>query len=159
LADATAGADLAGSAAKAALQIEYYTEQLKKRLDKAATQEDVDTLLKQAEVDATGLQEQLADDLAKIMKGAGIKIDTTDEFRKKSNAEMLAEGLETKIAEDINSVREKAVLFSDQRKAGIKKAAAKASKDKAEKIKKAAGNAKATIAKLKAKKRYYQGLI
>lgn len=90
------------------------------------------------------------------MKDAGIDIDDDDEFRERSNAEELARMLREAIKSDIGAVREKAIDFADEKKSGLKKAAAAAAKAQFEKTQKKASDAAASIAKLKAKKAYYE---
>jgi hypothetical protein len=94
--------------------------------------------------------------LTGIMKDAGIDIEKNDEFAQKSNAADLARALKDAIKSDISGVREKALAFADEKKAGLKKAAATAAGELFEKTKKKASDAAAAKAKLAAKKSYYE---
>jgi hypothetical protein len=64
--------------------------------------------------------------------------------------------LQEAIKDDINDVRERALAFADEKKAGLKNVAAKAAGDLLDKTKKMASDAASLMAKLTAKKRYYE---
>jgi len=129
---------------------------LNRNLTAAKSQTEVDELLANAEMEAGLLTTSLAKILADIIKGAGITVDATDKFRKKSNAELLAEGLQAAIAEDIEGVKSMAQTASDAAKARIKKEEAANAKAMFEKTKNAARDAAKEIAKLKAKKSFLE---
>lgn len=98
----------------------------------------------------------MAENLSDIIKGAGIKVDANDKFRKKSNAERLAETLQQAIQDDIEAVKAKATTMADQAKARLKKVAAKDAKDAFEKSKNAGRDAAKNKAKLASEKAYLE---
>lgn len=98
----------------------------------------------------------MAENLNDIIKAAGIKVDPNDKFRKRTNAEALAELLQKAIQDDIADVKEKASILADQTKARLKKEAAAAAKAAFEKSKTAARDAAKLMAQYEATKAYYQ---
>lgn len=98
----------------------------------------------------------MAENLASIIKDAGIVVDASDKFRKKTHAEMLAETLQQAIQDDIEAVRARATVLADQAKAKLKKGEANAAKDAYTASKDAARAAGMLVAKYESEKEYQE---
>jgi RNA polymerase-interacting CarD/CdnL/TRCF family regulator len=152
--DAGAGAELAASGAEARVAIASIKSRLQRDLAEAKTAEEVDSILNEAESDAMALTNRMNGNIDDVISTHNL---ASPEGAKKSDAEVLAGDLRKAVAKDIDNIRGKAIAFADERKAGLEKDAANAAQALFEATAARAAAAGASMAKLQAQLKYYQG--